>query len=108
MFIARAFQSHRDRVPFAVEIFQRHTQNAMPARDRAPVADSLAGSAEQCQNRLVSPGRRGVDQFLNLNGFKAPRKCVGCPPAESITLLFTRRQIASNHAVARFLREWVA
>ena len=89
MLITRALQPHRDRVSFAVEIFQCHAQNAMPASDRAPVADTLAGPTEQCKNRFISPGHCGIDQLLNLTGFKAPGKCVRCAPAEPITLLFT-------------------
>jgi hypothetical protein len=62
-----------NRLVLFVDSTPRRAENAMATVDVAPVADALAGAAEERQNRLVAP-RGGGDETLDQPRIKARGK----------------------------------
>src|SRR5437870_3889692 len=64
MLIAGPLQQHRDRPSLFVNIRKRHTENAMTACERTPVADPLSCTVQQREDRFIPPGGGRVNQLL--------------------------------------------
>src|SRR5216684_2576136 len=105
--VARTLQPHGDEAPLAIDILQRHAQNAVSAGDRTPIADALPRARQQHQNRFIAMRTGGVDQLLNRRGLQDSRKRSRNTAAESITLSLARRQVAPDHPVTQLFGESV-
>ena len=55
MFVTRTLQQHSDHTALPVEIDERHSENAMPAGNVAPISNPLPGAAEKRQYGFVPP-----------------------------------------------------
>jgi N-acetylmuramidase len=69
--------------------FQKFSVGALP--------DPLPGAAEQCENRLVSKGRGGINELLYICGFQALRYFIGNSAAKTVTLPGSWRGVAPYH-----------
>src|SRR5579863_2080108 len=108
MLVTGSFQPHRDETLLSIHVLQRHSQNAMSARNCTPIPDALTRATEQHQDRLIAIRDCGIDQLLNRAGFKMLRKRPRNAVTKSVSLSLSWRQVTSDHSMPWRFGEQVA
>jgi hypothetical protein len=105
MLISRSLQSNHDESALAIDIRERHPEDAMSTCAGTPVSDPLSGAAEQCENRFIPKGGRSINELLYIRRFQALGHLIWHSASKPVALPGTRWQVTACHPMAQLLIE---